>query len=149
MVLGDGYLGGAANNLGVIVGTFVFVTVRKLIVFYKDIFAPFLPFDVVWLDLILLGLALIIILIYKPGGIIPEKPIDTIRVGPVPGTLGKAGGAEGEVGGQGKRHGKGEANRSLEPSQTASTCLEMAHPLVYRGTANLEAAHGFLRHAPL
>lgn len=74
-------LGGLANNAGVVVGTFVFVAVRKLIVFYKDIFAPFLPFDVVWLDLILLGLALIIILIYKPDGLIPERPIRTVAVG--------------------------------------------------------------------
>ncbi|MEM4657398.1 MAG: hypothetical protein QXX77_03120 [Candidatus Methanosuratincola sp.] len=98
-------LGGAANNLGVVVGTFVFVAVRKLIVFYKDIFAPFLPFDVVWLDLILLGLALIIILIYKPGGILPEKPIETIRVGPV---AGSAGGAE-TAAGEGEDKEKGAA----------------------------------------
>lgn len=90
-------LGGAANNLGVVVGMFVFVTLRKLIIFYKDIFAPFLPFDVVWLDLILLGLALIIILTNKPGGIIPEKPIETIRVEPVGGSVGEAETVAGEA----------------------------------------------------
>lgn len=72
-------LGGAANDLGVIVGTFVFVAVRQAIVFYKYVFAPILPFDVVWLDTLLLGLALIFILIYRPQGLIPEKPIKTLN----------------------------------------------------------------------
>ncbi|MBM5805892.1 MAG: branched-chain amino acid ABC transporter permease [Candidatus Verstraetearchaeota archaeon] len=78
-------LGGAANNLGVVCGTFIFVAVRKLIIFYKDIFGPFIPFDVVWLDMLLLGAALVFILLYKPEGLLPEKPIKTIKIeGPPP-----------------------------------------------------------------
>ncbi|MEM1538641.1 MAG: branched-chain amino acid ABC transporter permease [Candidatus Nezhaarchaeales archaeon] len=73
-------LGGTANNVGVVLGTFVFVTVRKLIIFYKDAFAPYVPFDVVWLDMLLLGVALILILLYRPEGLIPEKPIKTVAV---------------------------------------------------------------------
>ena len=72
-------LGGAANDWGVITGTFIFVAVRQTITFYRDFFAPFLPFDVVWLDTLLLGLALLIILIYRPDGLIREKPIKTIK----------------------------------------------------------------------
>ena len=80
-------LGGAANDLGVVAGTFIFVAVRQVIVFYKYVFAPFLPFDVQWLDTLLLGLALILILIYRPQGLIPEKPIKTIKnSGRPPGT---------------------------------------------------------------
>lgn len=74
-------LGGAANDFGVVAGTFIFVAARQAIVFYKDVFAPFLPFDVVWLDTLLLGLALILILVYRPQGLIPEKPIKTIKNG--------------------------------------------------------------------
>ena len=73
-------LGGAANNTGVVLGTFVFVSVRKLIIYHKASLAPFIPFDVVWLDMLILGLALIIILIYKPEGLIPEKPTKTLDV---------------------------------------------------------------------
>ena len=72
-------LGGAANNLGVVAGTFIFVAVRQTISFYKEIFAQFLPFDVVWLDLMLLGLTLLLILLYRPEGLIQEKPIKTIK----------------------------------------------------------------------
>lgn len=72
-------LGGAANNKGVVLGTFTFVTVRKLIEFNKDRLSPYVPFDVVWLDLLLLGIALIVILIFRPEGLIPEKPIKTVN----------------------------------------------------------------------
>lgn len=72
-------LGGAANNMGVVLGTLIFVGARKLIIFYKGLFAPYLPFDVVWLDMLLLGTMLILILIFKPEGIIPEKPTHTIK----------------------------------------------------------------------
>lgn len=72
-------LGGAANNFGVVVGTFIFVAVRQTIVFYQSNLSPFLPFNVVWLDTLLLGLALIFILIYRPNGLFPEKPIKTIK----------------------------------------------------------------------
>ncbi|MFQ5711464.1 MAG: branched-chain amino acid ABC transporter permease [Candidatus Geothermarchaeales archaeon] len=71
-------LGGIANNRGVALGTFTFVTVQKLIIFYKGELTPFLPFDVVWLDPLLLGLALIMLLMFRPEGIIPEKPTITL-----------------------------------------------------------------------
>lgn len=37
-------LGGAANDLGVVAGTFIFVAVRQTIAYYRDFFAPILPF---------------------------------------------------------------------------------------------------------
>jgi branched-chain amino acid transport system permease protein len=74
-------LGGAANNAGVFLGTFTFLTVRKIIAFCKETLAPFVPFDVVWLDPLLLDtFLLLIILLYRPYGLIPEKPVKTIGV---------------------------------------------------------------------
>jgi len=73
-------LGGAANNVGVVLGTFTFVAVRKLIIRYKYQLSPFLPFDVVWLDMLLLGIALLFILLYRPEGLIPEKPVRTLSL---------------------------------------------------------------------
>jgi branched-chain amino acid transport system permease protein len=66
-------LGGMANNLGVVVGTFTFVLVRKLIIYFKYDIARFVPFDVVWLEYILFGTVLLIILMLRPQGIIPER----------------------------------------------------------------------------
>lgn len=71
-------VGGAANNRGVLLGTFTFVTTRRVIDFYKSALDPFLPFNVVWLDYLLLGVVLILIQFYRPDGIISEKPIRTI-----------------------------------------------------------------------
>lgn len=82
-------IGGAANNTGVTVGTFVYVTVRKLIAFYKQAIAslvliigpfviPLVPFNAVWLDPMILGILLIAFLIFRPQGLVPEKPTLTL-----------------------------------------------------------------------
>ncbi len=73
-------IGGLANNRGVLVGTFIFVLVRKLITFYKDSVQEFVPFDVVWLDYLLLGVILIVILLYRPQGILKERATPTIHI---------------------------------------------------------------------
>jgi branched-chain amino acid transport system permease protein len=72
-------VGGAANNRGVLLGTLGFVTTRRLIDFYKSSLDPFLPFNVIWLDYLLLGIVLILIQFYRPEGIITEKPTLTIK----------------------------------------------------------------------
>ena len=71
-------IGGLANNKGVLVGTLLFVTLRKFIIFFKDSLQPYVPFDVVWLDFLLLGVILIAVLLYRPQGIFTEKPTKTI-----------------------------------------------------------------------
>lgn len=76
-------VGGAANNIGVMLGALIFVTVRKLIIFYKELLAPYIPFDVVWLDFLLLGVILILVLMYRPQGVLPEKPIRTVSNGEI------------------------------------------------------------------
>jgi len=38
-------IGGAANNKGVVAGTFIFVSVRQVINYFRDSLAPLLPFD--------------------------------------------------------------------------------------------------------
>ncbi len=72
-------VGGAGNNLGAIVGAGIFVTLRKLITFYKSYFEVFVPFDVVWLEYMLLGLALILVLLYRSEGLMPERPTKTLK----------------------------------------------------------------------
>jgi branched-chain amino acid transport system permease protein len=71
-------LGGAANNMGVLVGAFGFVTLKRFIDFYKEQLGPFIPFDVIWLYYLLLGVGIILIQMYRPGGLIPEKPTFTL-----------------------------------------------------------------------
>ncbi len=67
-------VGGMANNKGVLLGTLIFVVIRKSIIFYNDLFADYLPFDIIWLDYLLLGGVVIIVLLFRPKGILAEKP---------------------------------------------------------------------------
>ena len=71
-------IGGLANNKGIIVGTLVFVVLRKFIIFFKDSLQGFVPFDVIWLDFLLLGAILLAVLLYRPQGIFVEKPTPTV-----------------------------------------------------------------------
>jgi branched-chain amino acid transport system permease protein len=74
-------LGGMGSNRGTLVGTIVFVTLNKLIIYFKYSFVGILPFDVIWLNYLLLGILTIFILIYRPEGIIratsPSNPKST------------------------------------------------------------------------
>ncbi|PUA33773.1 MAG: hypothetical protein B9J98_02190 [Candidatus Terraquivivens tikiterensis] len=76
-------VGGAGNNLGAVVGAGIFVTLRRLITFYKSYFEAIVPFDVVWLEYMLLGLALILVLLYRPEGLLPERPTRTLKRGDI------------------------------------------------------------------
>lgn len=66
-------VGGTGNNLGVLVGTFSLVMMRRVMIVSKHYFT-FLPFDVLWLEPILLAVMLGLTLIFRPSGIVPEKP---------------------------------------------------------------------------
>jgi len=87
-------VGGAANNLGALAGAAIFVTLRKVISYYKSCFETFIPFDVVWLEYMFLGLALILVLMYRPQGLIPERPTRTLSVEKLREMSSSAGGVE-------------------------------------------------------
>lgn len=67
-------LGGIGNNRGALLGATVFVILDRFITYYKHELVGILPFDVIWLYQILLGLITAIILIYKPQELLPERP---------------------------------------------------------------------------
>jgi len=71
-------LGGAANNMGTIIGALTFTALRRFIDYFKGYLNPFVPFDIVWLDPLLLGIMLILIQMYKPQGVMPENPTPTL-----------------------------------------------------------------------
>lgn len=66
-------VGGTGNNLGVFSGTFFLVIMRRVMIIYKHYFT-FLPFNVLWLEPILLAVMLTLAMIFRPAGIIPEQP---------------------------------------------------------------------------
>jgi branched-chain amino acid transport system permease protein len=72
-------LGGLGNTRGVFLGVTSFVVARILLITYKFEIVEILslPFDPVWLEYILFGFVMLIILIYRPEGILKEKPVFT------------------------------------------------------------------------
>ncbi|MEM2179171.1 MAG: branched-chain amino acid ABC transporter permease [Candidatus Methanomethylicaceae archaeon] len=68
-------VGGTGNNIGVLLGTFSLVMIRRIIIIAKHFFL-FLPFSIVWFEPILLALLLLFTLIFKPEGILSEKPLE-------------------------------------------------------------------------
>ena len=72
-------LGGLSNNRGVLAGTFVFAITKVLLETYKSEIktALHIPFSSTWLGYILFGIVTLLILYYRPEGLIKEKPIVT------------------------------------------------------------------------
>ena len=72
-------LGGRGNNKGIIIGTLIFVILKVLLESYIFEIQSILnlPFEAVWLEYILFGILVVLILYYKPEGILSEKPIIT------------------------------------------------------------------------
>lgn len=67
-------VGGVGNNMGALFGTLVFITVRRIIIYYKHSVEAYVPFQVQWLEMIMIGVALLLIIMFRPQGLIPEKP---------------------------------------------------------------------------
>ncbi|MFX0196829.1 MAG: branched-chain amino acid ABC transporter permease [Candidatus Hodarchaeota archaeon] len=67
-------IGGMGNNRGAVAGAGGVVVFRRLLIFYKHDIAGFFPFSVVWLEQLLLGIALLLFIMFRPQGLIPEEP---------------------------------------------------------------------------
>ncbi len=68
-------LGGTGNNVGMLVGVLVFSIVRTLIYTYKDLIGSVIPINPNWLEYMLVGLVIIAISLFRPQGLLPEKPV--------------------------------------------------------------------------
>jgi len=71
-------VGGAANNWGVALGVILFMASARLIDVFKRELEMYLPFDVVWLTPLLLSATLLLVMFFRPGGIIRERHFQTL-----------------------------------------------------------------------
>jgi branched-chain amino acid transport system permease protein len=71
-------VGGAGNNAGVALGAFAFTFLFKITDQVKFYFQGYIPFDVNWLEYLTFAALLILIIAYRPGGILPEKSSVTL-----------------------------------------------------------------------
>jgi branched-chain amino acid transport system permease protein len=66
-------LGGPGNNAGTFVGAALVIFMRRLIVIYKFQLDKFIWFPMVFFENILLGILLVVTMVFRPDGLIPEK----------------------------------------------------------------------------
>lgn len=69
-------LGGAGNNIGVIMGSAIWVGIDRSLRLVKDLF-PALPFATDYLRFLLTGILIVILILYRPNGLIPEREVKT------------------------------------------------------------------------
>jgi branched-chain amino acid transport system permease protein len=71
-------LGGVANNLGVLIGTLVMTTVDHFLSpSFLSIIGFRVEFDITYVKYVITGLIMILVLMFRPEGAIPEKPVKT------------------------------------------------------------------------
>lgn len=70
-------LGGKGNNKGTLAGTALIIVVRRLIMIFKYEIQQFVPVEAIWIELLLMSGFLILVMIYRPEGLIAERPILT------------------------------------------------------------------------
>jgi branched-chain amino acid transport system permease protein len=66
-------LGGPGNNAGTFLGCALVIAMRRIIIVYKWFFDKILFFPTSYFEQILLGTLLIVVMIFRPSGLIPEK----------------------------------------------------------------------------
>jgi branched-chain amino acid transport system permease protein len=68
-------LGGVGNNFGVLVGVLIYTVARFLIIVYKGVISAVVGISPEWLEYILVGLLIVVIMLFRPQGLFPEKPV--------------------------------------------------------------------------
>ena len=78
VVLSMVILGGMANNRGVILGALIITLLDFLIApsFFR-LMGITIQFDITYIKYIITGLIIVLVLLFKPQGILPEKPTET------------------------------------------------------------------------
>ncbi|UXD21931.1 ABC transporter permease [Ignicoccus pacificus DSM 13166] len=68
-------IGGMANNAGVVLGTAIVILINRLTQIAKDYIH--LPLEPNYFQAMLVGLLIILFLMFRPQGLVPEKPVRT------------------------------------------------------------------------
>jgi branched-chain amino acid transport system permease protein len=71
-------LGGAGNNLGVLIGVLLYTVTRTTIIIYNGAISAVLGIAPEWLEYILIGLIIALVVLFRPKDILPEKPVLTL-----------------------------------------------------------------------
>ena len=70
-------LGGRGNPYGTLVGVGIYIVLDRVLTLLRHYI--YLPFDINYFTTFTFGVILILVLMYRPQGILPEKPLLTVR----------------------------------------------------------------------
>ena len=73
-------VGGPGNIYGAVAGVLTFVTMRRFVYISRK-WIRALPFDIAWLEPIMLGAIILVVIIFRPRGIIPERRVVPAKTG--------------------------------------------------------------------
>jgi branched-chain amino acid transport system permease protein len=88
-----------------VVGSLAFGLVLKGLQQIRSSLQPYLPIDVNWVQYIAFGTLLIVILMVRPDGLLPEKPSATLAKSKIAALIGAAGKDEPDPQGDGTEEG--------------------------------------------
>jgi hypothetical protein len=74
-------IGGPGNNAGTYLGAILIIVMRRLLTIYKWEIERFVWYPIPFLEQQLLGLLLLLVMMFRPSGLIPEK---SLRIKGVP-----------------------------------------------------------------
>lgn len=69
-------LGGIGSNIGVLLGVFLLTILRTMIIIFRSQWFGFLlnvGIDPLWLEFTLMGAVIIVVILFMPHGLVPEK----------------------------------------------------------------------------
>jgi branched-chain amino acid transport system permease protein len=66
-------LGGPGNNAGTFLGCALIVALRRIIISFKWYFSDIFFFPIIYFEQILLGVMLLVVILFRPQGLIKEK----------------------------------------------------------------------------
>jgi branched-chain amino acid transport system permease protein len=73
-------IGGIGNNLGAVIGAVTYMGTTYILDYYKNQLTSLIHVDPTYLEYVIFGLIIILILMFRPQGIIPEKPVKTVNL---------------------------------------------------------------------
>ncbi|MEM4035220.1 MAG: branched-chain amino acid ABC transporter permease [Fervidicoccaceae archaeon] len=71
-------LGGTGNNIGILLGVVLYTLTRTAIFLYKGAIASIVGINPEWLEYIMIGAMILAVVLFRPQGLLPERPTLTL-----------------------------------------------------------------------
>ncbi|MEM0483815.1 branched-chain amino acid ABC transporter permease [Pyrobaculum aerophilum] len=72
-------IGGTGNNIGALLGVVVYYVIDRVLSLYKEGIRQIINVDPIFFQYIIFGIIIILVLMFRPQGIISERPVKTLK----------------------------------------------------------------------